>query len=164
MSVIYLPLLSIRPSCRLITYSIMSLRFLLARTPRAPPIPFLPSLSFIHLLSVSRTLILPLGVRMRFSLAASRSVFSATTADDASQLWKLWRRPRREEYRAGAHAGQGPASPFVGGGGVMRGHYVVLALLLECVCLFVYHHLSSTVTPPGPPLRSRSGPLWQRLF
>lgn len=36
-------------------------------------------------------------------------------------------------------------------GGVMVGHYVVLAVLLESVRLFVYHYLSSTVTSPGPP-------------
>lgn len=33
----------------------------------------------------------------------------------------------------------------------MVGHYVVLAVLLESVRLFVYHYLSSTVTSPGPP-------------
>lgn len=36
-------------------------------------------------------------------------------------------------------------------GGVMVVHYVVLAVLLESVRLFVYYYLSSTVTSPGPP-------------
>lgn len=124
----------------------------------SPSHPFLLSLSSFHFLSVPLTLIPPLGVWMRFSLAASRSVFQLQPRTT----------PRRCNNCGGDPAARSTVQMHMQvrvlpplSAGVTWGHCVVLAALLECVCLFVYRHLSSAVTPPGPPLRSRSGPLWQ---
>lgn len=74
----HLSLLSICPSCLLITYSIMFLGFLLAPAPWAFPCPLSFLCLFFHFLLISIPLILLLGVRMQgFSIAASRTVFTS---------------------------------------------------------------------------------------
>lgn len=118
-SVIYLPLLSICPSCLLITYSIMSLPAL------RPSFSLLLSLSFIFR-QFPLTLILPLGV---FSLAASRSIFCYNQrlgynncgSDPALSA---------AASDADVHPGQDSASALVE---VTRGHYGHTALVFICL-------------------------------
>lgn len=149
----------------------MSLHFPSRCNSPSPLLPLLYSLCLAHFLSISPSLlILPLAVRrMRgFSPAVSRSGFFFFFSFNRRHLFADVTRLAATQPWAPENTMQVrilPSSPpsFIRG---YVGSRCCFGRAAVCfACLFVYHHLSSAVTPPGPSLRFlRSGPLWQWLF